>query len=191
MALSQQLKDRVLHEFLPKYPTKRAVLTMALWLIQDEQGWISIDSCEELGELLDLDPMDVRGVASFYSMYNRRPVGKKLLEVCHTHACLVNGAHKTMGSLCERLGVDPHAVEHGEATTADGEYTIRYAECLAACDKAPAVQVNYRYYGPVTEQNAPDFLANMEKFNLEIPIDDPKAQPAAGPGYAMSGVKSR
>ena len=189
MPLSQALKERIVNEFFPKYPTKRAALTMALWMAQDEQGWLSLETCEELAEVLELDPMDVRAVASFYSMFNRRPVGKKLVEVCHTHACLVNGAHHTMGALCERLGIEPEQVEHGEVTTSDGEITLRYAECLAACDKAPAVQVNYRYHGPVTPENAADFLANMEKYSLEIPLEAGNVGAVGGPGHINSGVQ--
>lgn len=191
MALSQELKDRVVNEFMPKYPTKRAVLTMALWMAQNEQGWLSSETFEELAEVIGLDPMDVKAVASFYSMYNRRPIGEQLVEVCHTHACLVNGAHNTMHALCERLSIDPHAVEHGEATTADRKYTLRYAECLAACDKAPAVQVNYRYFGPVTAENADDFLANMQKYSLEVPLDTPDTAAVGGPGHINSGVAKK
>ena len=68
MPLSQALKDRIVNEFFPKYPTKRAALTMALWLAQDEQGWLSLEACEERAEVLELDPMDVRAVASFSSL---------------------------------------------------------------------------------------------------------------------------
>jgi NADH-quinone oxidoreductase subunit E len=135
--------------------------------------------------------MDVRAVASFYTMYNRRPIGKQLVEVCHTHACLVNGAHKTMERLCRSLDINPHAVEHGEATTSDGQYTLRYAECVAACDKAPAVQVNYRYFGPVAAENAEDFLANMQKYSLEVPLDAPNAATVGAPGRINSGLATK
>jgi NADH-quinone oxidoreductase subunit E len=187
MPLSQELKDRVTRDYFPRYPTKRAALTMVLWLAQEEQGWLSHETVEEVADLLDLHPTDVEAVASFYSMFNRRPVGKRLVEVCRTHACLVNGARQTMAALCERLNLDREALAHGDATTPDGEYTVRYAECLAACDKAPAVQVNYRYFGPVTPDRVEAFLANTQSYSLEVPMDGTGVAVAGRPGVINSG----
>jgi NADH-quinone oxidoreductase subunit E len=166
MPLSQELKDRVVQEIFPKYPTKRAALMSTLWLAQDEQGWLSTETLEEIGDLLELHPTEVEAVASFYVMFHRRPMGKKLIEVCENPSCIINGASETMHRICERLGLSAEG-GHGGATTADGEYTVRPTECVAACDKAPAVQVNYRYYGNVTPDKVEEFLANMEAFNIE------------------------
>lgn len=166
MPLSQALKDRVVNDYFPRYATKRAALMPALWMAQEELGWLSSETFAEIGELLDLHPADVAAVASFYVMFNRRPVGKKLIEVCENPSCAVNGAHETLVRICQRLGV-PHGAEHGGATTPDGEYTVRPTECVAACDKAPAIQVNWRYYGPVTPDKVDEFLADMERFNAE------------------------
>ncbi|MGH2353539.1 MAG: NAD(P)H-dependent oxidoreductase subunit E [Chloroflexota bacterium] len=181
MPLSQALKDQVVKEYIPRYGTKRAALVMALWMAQNEQGWLSDETCEEIGELLDLQAADVAAVASFYTMFHRRPIGTKLVEVCDNPSCLINGAQETMHRLCERLGVES-AAGHGGGTTADGEYTLRYAECLAACDKAPAVQVNYRYYGPVRPDDVERFLANRDAFSLETPIP-----PVPGQSGSLAG----
>jgi NADH-quinone oxidoreductase subunit E len=166
MPLSQELKDRVVREYFPRYPTKRAALMPALWMAQTELGWLSSETFEEIGELLDLHPTDVAAVASFYVMFNRRPMGRTLIEVCENPSCIINGATETLHRICERLGV-PGGVEHGGATTPDGEYTVRPTECVAACDKAPAIQVNARYYGPVPPDKVDDFLANRERYNVE------------------------
>jgi NADH-quinone oxidoreductase subunit E len=166
MPLSQALKERVVNDYFPRYPTKRAALMPALWLAQDELGWLSTETLEEIAELLEMDPTDVESVASFYVMFNLRPIGRKLIEVCENPSCWVNGASQTLERICQRLGLDPHA-GHAGATTPDGEYTVRPTECVAACDYAPAVQVNWRYYGPVTPERVDEFLADMERFALE------------------------
>lgn len=184
MPLSEAVRDLVVKDYIPRYPTKRAVLVMALWAAQNEQGWLSSDTFEEIGELLDLDPTDVNAVASFYTMFHRRPIGRQLVEVCDNPPCLVNGAHDTMERLCQRLGLES-AAGHGGGTTADGEYTVRFAECLAACDKAPAVQVNFRYYGPVRPDDVERFLADMAAFSLETPIP-----PVAGQSGPLASSES-
>ena len=166
MPLSEALKQRVVNEYFPRYPTKRAALMPALWMAQDELGWLSTETIEEIGELLELDPTDVASVASFYVMFNRRPIGKKLIEVCENPSCWVNGASQTLERICHKLGLDAHA-GHSGATTPDGEYTVRPTECVAACDYAPAIQVNWRYYGPVKPDDAEAFLTDMERFALE------------------------
>ena len=166
MPLSQALKDRVVKEYFPRYSTKRAALMPTLWMAQEEQGWLSSETFEEIAELLEMQATDVAAVASFYVMFNRRPVGQTLIEVCENPSCEVNGASETLHRICERLGV-PGGAEHGGAMTADGKFTVRPTECIAACDKAPAVQVNYRYYGYVTPERVEEFLQDMERFNVE------------------------
>jgi NADH-quinone oxidoreductase subunit E len=173
MPLSEALKERVVNDYFPRYPTKRAALMPTLWFAQQELGWLSPETFEEIGELLDMNPTDVAAVASFYVMFNRRPLGKTLIEVCENPSCLLNGAGETMERICHRLGLE-HASGHGGATTPDGEYTVRPTECVAACDYAPAVQVNYRYYGPVTPDKVEAFLADMEQFRLEQPGSTPR-----------------
>jgi NADH-quinone oxidoreductase subunit E len=168
MALSQEVRDRIVREVFPKYPTKRAALMPALWLAQNELGWLSSETFDEIAELLDLHPTEVAAVASFYTMFNRRPLGKKLIEVCENPPCWVNGAAETKRRLCERLGLHADAAHgHEWLTTADGEVSVRSTECIAACDYAPAVQVNYRYYGPVRPEDVDAFLADMDRFFLE------------------------
>jgi NADH-quinone oxidoreductase subunit E len=166
MALSQALKDRLTRDYFPRYPTKRAALMPALWMAQTEQGWLSSETLAEIGGLLEIDPTDVAAVASFYVMFNRRPVGKRIIEVCLNPSCAINGGEETLHRICERLG-GPGGEHHGGATTADGEFTVRPTECVACCDKAPVVQVDSRYYGPVPPQQVEAFLADMERFNAE------------------------
>jgi NADH-quinone oxidoreductase subunit E len=173
MPLSQELKDRVVRDYFPRYATKRAALMPTLWLAQTEQGWLSSETFAEIGELLDLDATDVAAVASFYTMFNRHPVGETIFDVCENPPCVLNGARETMDQICSRYGVVAgHG--HGGVTTPDGKVTIRPAECLAACDYAPVVQVNYRYHGPVPPEQVEAFLANQEPYYLEGPGGTPR-----------------
>jgi NADH-quinone oxidoreductase subunit E len=169
MPLSQAFRDLVLNDYVHRYPSKRAALIPALWAAQNELGWVPSEAMEEIGEMLDVAPMDVYAVASFYSMFHLRPVGKYLIEVCQSPACWVNGATETLHRLCERLEIGDSG-GHGGGTTADGQYTVRFAECLAACDRAPAVQVNLRYHGPVRAEDVDRFLEHTQAFNLEEPM---------------------
>lgn len=172
MPLSQAFYDRIVNEYFPRYPTKRAALMPALWLAQQEQRWLSSETFEEIGDLLEMHPTDVGAVASFYAMFNRRPVGKTVIEICESPSCAINGGGEVMHGLCERLGL--HDIGGHGATTVDGEYTIRPIECIAACDYAPAVLVNNRYYGPVTPDKVEEFLSSMDGFSLEHPDSTPR-----------------
>jgi NADH-quinone oxidoreductase subunit E len=173
MPLSQALKDRIVNEYFPRYPSKRAALMPALWFAQQELGWLSSETLGEIADLLEMDPTDVAAVASFYVMFHRRPIGKTLIEVCENPSCVVNGATQTLERICDRLGL-PHISGHAGATTPDGQYTVRPTECVAACDYAPAVQVNTRYYGPVPPDKVDEFLAGMERFSIERPGQSPR-----------------
>lgn len=104
---------------------------------------MSRDDLAAVAAALGLAPADAEGVASFYFLFNRRPVGKVVIDVCDNIVCQANGAERLLADICGRLGVRP-----GE-TTADGRFTVRRQECIAACHQAPAVQVDLAYRGPV------------------------------------------
>ena len=112
---------------------------------QNQLGWLSTETMEEIEELLDVDPTDVNAVASFYTMFHLRPV-KQLIEVCQSPACWVNGAVETMHRLCDRLGIQSQEGATGGHVGGRGVHRALRG-CLATCDKAPAVQVNLRYHG--------------------------------------------
>jgi NADH-quinone oxidoreductase subunit E len=125
---------------LPRYPQKRAALLPALWLAQEEFGYLSPEALEYVAGLLDLSPAYVYGTASFYTMYDLKPVGKYKIEVCRTLSCAMCGAFEIIDHLQNKLGIKP-----GE-TTQDGKYTLGTAECLGACGYAPMFQVNGKQY---------------------------------------------
>jgi NADH-quinone oxidoreductase subunit E len=139
---TRALTDRI-DELAARYPTMRAALLPALWAVQDDRGWISREDVAEVAERLGLAPADAEGVLSFYFLFHRAPRGRTVIDVCDNVICQANGAEQLLSDLCARLGIRP-----GE-TTADGRFTVRRQECIAACHQAPAVQVDLEYRGPI------------------------------------------
>jgi NADH-quinone oxidoreductase subunit E len=119
---------------------KSATLPL-LHLAQDQDGWVAPEAMEEIGELLDLTTAQVLGVCSFYTMLKREPVGRLVVSVCTNVSCLVNGGPELLRALEDR---------HLD----DDDVHVEEVECLAACDLAPVIQVNYDYLGPVTPETA-------------------------------------
>lgn len=130
-------------QWLTKYPVdqKRSALLIALRLVQEEHGgWLTNAHLDAVAEYLDLPEIAVYEVATFYKMYNLKPVGKHRIAVCHNISCMLNGSANIIEHLEERLGI-----KAGE-TTEDGCFTLKETECLAACVQAPVLQVNDKDY---------------------------------------------
>ena len=143
MSLSTQFSEQTLARFareVAKYPAgQQASAVMAcLAIVQQEQGWVSQDAEVALAEVLDMAPIAVHEVTTFYNMYNQQPVGKYKLNVCTNLPCALRDGEQALAHLCERLGVE----EGG--TTADGLVTVQKCECLGACADAPVMLVNDR-----------------------------------------------
>jgi NADH-quinone oxidoreductase subunit E len=124
---------------LARYPVKRSALLPTLHLIQEQEGYITSEAIEYAASLLELTPAQVHDTASFYTMYRFRPEGRRHIEVCTNISCALNGADEVIAKLCDRLGI-----QEGE-TTADGEWTVHRAECLAGCGGAVCMQVDGRW----------------------------------------------
>lgn len=117
---------------MAQYPDTRSALMPALYIAQNEYGWLPQEALDQVGELMGLTATQVGSVASFYGMYYVRPVGKHVIDFCTDMPCGLVGADKVYVRLRERLGLGP-----GEETTADGEITLRPAMCLGGCHRAP------------------------------------------------------
>ena len=141
-----------------RYPEKLGALLPALNLAQEIRGWLSPDSMAAVAQELDLSPTYVRGVATFYTMYNKQPVGDFFVQVCTNVACNLCGADEVMAAFLKAVGA-----ESGETTT-DGAFTVIEAECLGACGFPTAVQINERYYENV---NVEDVAAIVERLRSE------------------------
>ena len=125
------------------YPQSRSALIPILHIVQEQDGWLTPDGMAHVAELVDLDPAEVYGTASFYDMFFTHPVGRHLVSVCTNLACLLNGADELLEHAEDRLGVAPGG------TTADGEFTLEEVECIAFCGAAPCLAVNWRFFGNV------------------------------------------
>lgn len=137
--LSDQSIRRI-EELKTRYPNPQAMVLEALWLWQGEHGWISEDGMRAVAELLGIPSHHVYGVVSFYTMFNRRPVGRHKIEVCTNVSCMLRNSERILRHIENRL-----AIKVGE-TTPDGRFTLVEAECLGSCGTAPVVQIGDRYY---------------------------------------------
>ena len=142
---------------LPRYPIKRAAIMPTLWLAQEEFGWLSEEVLEYVAELLELSPAFTASVASFYTMYYKRPVGKHHIQVCTNLSCALVGADGIVACLRDRLGI-----EVGQ-TTADGRFTLSVVECLASCGTAPMMQVNDDYCENLTQQSTLEIVDRLAR----------------------------
>ncbi|HQP89008.1 MAG TPA: NADH-quinone oxidoreductase subunit NuoE [Thermoanaerobaculia bacterium] len=156
LAFSAKAEER-LQKLLTRYPTKQAALLPTLWIAQEEWGWISREAVDYVAARLGLTSAFVWGVVTFYTMYNRAPVGKHLIQVCTSISCHLNGAEEVFHECRKKLG----GLKPGE-TSADGKYTVVEVECLAQCDKAPAVMVNGDDYERITLDKLDAFLAELK-----------------------------
>jgi NADH-quinone oxidoreductase E subunit len=147
-------KDR-LQKIVARYPTKMGALLPVLNLAEEIRGYVSPESMGVVAETLDLPPAYVRGVATFYSMYNRMPVGRYFIQVCTNVSCNLCGADDVVEALLDATGTEP-----GQ-TSEDGLFTIMEAECLGACGFPTAVQVNSRYFENIEAADVPQLLADL------------------------------
>ncbi len=130
-------------DLIAVYPEPRSALIPILHVLQEQDGYLTEEGMNHVGELMGLTAAEVRGTASFYDMFHFEPVGKYLVAVCTNIACMLQGAYRLLEHAEERLGVAPGG------TTTDGLFTLEDAECLALCGNAPCVTVNWRFFGDV------------------------------------------
>jgi NADH-quinone oxidoreductase subunit E len=150
-------ESREIETILARYPTRQAALLPLLWLVQERTRWISREAVEEVARVLELTTAFVDGVITFYTMYNLDPVGRHELQFCTSISCHLNGAEELMARCEKTLGI------HAGETTPDGKFTITEVECIAGCDRAPSMQVNDRYYEPMTAEKLDDLLSTLAK----------------------------
>ncbi len=143
------------HEIIGRYPRTKSALIPLLHLAQEQDGWVSDEAMVHIAELLDLTPSEVLGTCSFYEMFKREPVGRYLVNVCTSIACMLVGGDELLEHCEKSLGVTPGA------TTADGLFTLNEVECIAACTEAPCLQVNYRYFHRITNDEADALFADL------------------------------
>jgi len=142
-----------LETIFTRYPNRQAALLPALWIAQQERGWISDRTMAEVGEVLGLTPAYVKGVVTFYTMYHQHPVGRNFVQVCTTSPCNLCGAEEVVKALLKETG----AGELG-ATSPDGKWTVIEVECLGACGFATPIMVNEDFIESVTPEKVAELV---------------------------------
>jgi NADH-quinone oxidoreductase subunit E len=153
-------KIKEVQQIIQRYPEgkQKSALIPVLHLAQEEfGGWLSAETMDYVASVLNLEPIEVYEVATFYSMYNLKPVGRYLFEVCQTGPCMLNGSDNIIKYIFEKLGIKP-----GE-TTSDGMVTLKTVECLGACGYAPMMQLGKNYREHLTKEKVDAIIEECRK----------------------------
>ena len=164
MTNSLNLSDNTLSkidEIIPKYPEKRSAALMVIHLVQDELGAINDSACEWIANRLDLQPINIKELITFYPMLREKPWGRKHVRVCRTLPCALRGSYATCKSFEKKLGVKEGHVRD------DGEYSLEFMECLADCGQGPVVIVDEKTYENVEGERADKFADLLLDGKLE------------------------
>ena len=143
-----------------KYPAQMAAVMPLLWMIQEKYGWISTDAMKYVGDLLNLPHDHVLGVATFYSMYFKKPMGKYHLQICTNVSCMLCGGYDLFNHISGKLGIKNKEI------TSDGIFSIEEVECLGSCATAPMLQINNKeFHEKLTLEEADKLLENLRNSN--------------------------
>ncbi len=178
-------RERKLQEILERYPTRMAATLPLLHLCQEQAGFIGDDVMLFVSKRLDLSPAHVKGVVTFYTLFNQHPVGKHQVWVCRTLPCALRGAYEVIAHCEKRLGI-----RCGE-TTPDGKVTLRTAECLASCGTAPMMQVDKEYHENLTPQRVDAILGALMRSTSSLPPSAPSPAAAIGVPAMVPRVSSK
>ena len=161
MSRLNETNTKSAREIIAKYPRPKSALIPLLHLSQEQNGYITREAMQHLGELVGVTSAEVYGTATFYEMFKFEPVGKYLINICRTMSCALMGANELMHHAEKKLGVN------AGGTTSDGMFTLAHAECQAACTEAPTLQVNYRYRLRVTPTDLDNLIDNLRDNKLK------------------------
>ena len=152
------LRDKYANEInalLARFPQKKSAVLHLMHLAQNEYGYMSDAAMREVADILDLDPTHVLSLAGFYSLFYEEPTGKYVLEICNDLACALRGADEFVEMASRKLDIPV------EGTTNDGLFTLKTDMCLGACDRAPLLQCNLKYYENLDEAKFEGLLADL------------------------------
>jgi NADH-quinone oxidoreductase subunit E len=152
-----EMLSRKFDQIIARYPLKRSAMVPLLLYAQDEIGQVSDEVIAEVARRVDVRPIEVAEVVSYYSMLHRQPVGKHHLQVCTGISCMLRGADEVFEHCAKKLGVGH------KQTTPDGLFSLEQVECLGACCGAPAMQVNYDYYENLTLGEIDQLITELKK----------------------------
>ena len=147
-------------ELITHYPQKRSASLMVLHALQEHFGWLSKEALEWAARKLELQPISIYELVTFYPMFRQEPAGKYQIKVCRTLSCALGGSLGLHEHFCRKLGLDPGT--HGLQTTADGKFSVEFVECLAGCGTAPVIMCNEDFCEGVTPRKADEILAKCK-----------------------------
>ena len=147
-------------ELITHYPQKRSASLMLLHAVQEHFGHISKEAVEWIARKLDLQPINVWELVTFYPMFRQEPAGKYQIKVCRTLSCALGGSGKLYAHCCTKLGLDAH--KHGLQTTKDGKFSLEFVECLASCGTAPVMMCNENFHEDVSQTKADEVIRNCQ-----------------------------
>jgi NADH-quinone oxidoreductase subunit E len=150
-----------LNEVITHYPKKRSASLMLLHALQSHFGYISRQAVEWVAGKLELQPINIYELVTFYPMFHQKKVGKYHLRICRTLSCALGGSYELHRRICAELSLNPHA--HGAQTTQDGRFTVEFVECLASCGTAPVMMCNDSFYEGVSSEKAKEILQECKK----------------------------
>lgn len=159
MAETEKLSEKhlqAIEELKKRYQQPQSVVLAALWMWQEEHGWVSEEAMQYIADLLSVPHQHVYGVVTFYTMFNRKPVGRHKIEVCTNVSCMLRSSQGILEHIQKSLNV-----KVGE-TTPDGRFTLVEAECLGSCGTAPMMQVGNEYYENLDEAKVDRILNSLK-----------------------------
>jgi NADH-quinone oxidoreductase subunit E len=160
-------------EITGRYPKARSALQPLLYLVQSEEGYVSDDGIAFCAAVLGITETEVRGVATFYTMYKHEPAAEYQIGVCTNTTCAIMGGDQIYAELAEKLGGDPHGDGHHDIKSPDGKVAIERLECNAACDYAPVVMVNWEFFDNQTPTSAKELVDDLRAGNPPAPTRGP------------------
>lgn len=156
MNLSDKSLEKI-EKLIPRFPLKQSAALPLLHIVQEEKGFISKDDMHWIANKLDMQPINVYGLVTFYPMLRQEPIGKRHIKVCRTLSCALQGSYK----VCDKLQNELSCPLSG--TSEDGNYTIEFVECLASCGTAPVVQVDEKLYESISLEKVSDLANEIRK----------------------------
>ncbi|MEY4578495.1 MAG: hypothetical protein RL701_3198 [Pseudomonadota bacterium] len=157
--------EKIVDELLTRYPTKQAACLPLLHLCQRQEGWVSSDVIDYVAKRLELATSEVQGVVTFYTMYHQQPVAPNVVWVCRTLSCDLRGARELQKHLEKRFQCGTNG------NSRDGKFTLKTAECLAACGQAPMVQINDDYHENLTIESLDRILNEVAAKTVSKPVN--------------------
>lgn len=145
------------NDAIKRYPAKQAAIMPVLWIAQEQNGWISNEVMQEVAKVLDLNPEEVLGVVTFYTMYHQKPMGKYHLQVCTNVSCMLRGAYDIYENVKKNLGIENLQV------TTDQKFSLEEVECMGSCGTAPMIAVNENYYENLSVEKVNKLLEDLKK----------------------------